>query len=144
MYRTIIDTLIAEDDALNYEAKYIALDLDTFVIPYKDNQSVMNNNKYLPISDNMKNNLLNYCKKYNSEIKSASFADLKAQGLFNEETVSLEGLLIYVSNIEKLSENKAIISMVKYRSGLGALFPKYELNYENDIWEIKVLEMAIS
>ena len=47
-------------------------------------------------------------------------------------------------NTEATTENEAIISMVKYRSGLGAIFPKYKLNYKNGEWQIKVICMAIS
>lgn len=59
--------------------------------------------------------------KYHTDIKSYSFEELKENGLFN-----------------------AIITVGKYRSGLGAIFPKYKLTYQNNMWEIEILSMAIS
>ena len=58
--------------------------------------------------------------------------------------MSLSGVLIYIQEVEEISEDKAVVSIVKYRSGLGAIFPKYELIFKNGKWEIETLSMGIS
>lgn len=133
MYQAIIDDLMNTDTALSSDAKYLALDLNSFVGLDKN-----------ALPESAKNNLLDYCKKYNGDVKYASFADLKAQGLFNEETMSLEGVLIYATKVDVVSENKVVISAAKYRSGLGAIFLTYEAKYTNGEWKLEVTEFAIS
>lgn len=140
MYKTIIDEIMSQDDGLNQDAKYISLDVDSFVSSIKINDDPNN----LPLSEEQKETLINYCKKYNLNVKGNSMEQLKEQGLFNEELMGIEGILIYASKVEEISQNHAIISMTKYRGGNGAIFPKYELNYKDGQWEIKTLEMAIS
>lgn len=143
MYVAIIDDIMSKDSALNSQAKYIALDSNSFRRP-KTTKSQQDEEEYPSITEDTKNFLVEYCKKYHPTIMCASFQELKQQGLFNEETYSLEGILLYVQKIEKLTENKAILTLAKYRSGLGAIFPEYELTYKDGQWEVKVLSMAIS
>jgi len=91
-----------------------------------------------------KNALLKYCEKYHTNVKDYSFEELKQNGLFNENEMRIDGILIYIESVEKITEEAAIITVGKYRSGLGAVFPKYKLTYKNNIWNIEILSMAIS
>lgn len=141
MYETIIDDIIKQDEALNNEAQYISLDVDSFIAPIERGTNV---NNYLGLEEDEKKILLEYCKKYHSEIKDYSFEELKENGLFNEKELRIDGILIYVESVEKITENTAIITVGKYRSGLGAVFPKYKLTYKNNTWNIEILSMAIS
>jgi len=143
MYKTIIDKLYAEDSALNYNAKYIALDLDGIEeIVKRDNVNI---DKFNVIPDaNQKESLLNYCRKYNENVINAGFDELKEQGLFNEEELYIEGILIYISGIEKVSENKVHLEAVKYKSGLGAIFLECEMKYKDNNWGLEIKGYAIS
>lgn len=143
MYETIIDDIIAQDEALNNNAKYISLDVDSFVAPIERGEGTIQS-EYLGLNESEKDTLLRYCKKYNSDIKDYSMQELREKGLFNEEEVRIDGILIYISNVEKITENSAIMTVGKYRSGLGAIFPKYKLTYRNGSWDIEVIQMAIS
>lgn len=143
MYEIIIDDIIKQDEALNNNAQYISLDVDSFVAPIERGKGTIQS-KYLGLEDEEKNALLQYCEKYHTDIKSCSFEELKENGLFNEKEVRIDGILIYLESVEKITENSAIITIGKYRSGLGAVFPKYKLTYKNNIWNIEVLSMAIS
>ncbi len=141
MYMAIIDDLMSRDEALNSNAKYISLDVDSFL--KKSNEK----DKLEQIDESTKLVLLEYAKKYNSNVKDCSFVELKEQGLYNEEFHSIEGVLIYLnSSSNKINENDATISAAKYRSGLGAIFPKYNLEYDNNNnrWNLEVVSMAIS
>ena len=71
--------------------------------------------------------------------------ELKEKGYFNEKNMYLQGILITVTNTEKVEFDKAILSLQKYRGGLAAVFPKYELTLvDNDYWTLQILDMAIS
>lgn len=136
LYLTLIEDIMNKDS--NENAKYIAFDLNSFVkLPKTDSG-------YTALTEEEKTDILNYCQKYHEEIKVASFDDLKAQGFFNEESYSIEGILIYVGSVEQLEENTALLEMTKYRGGLAAIFPEYEAKYEDGIWKIEVKSMAIS
>lgn len=128
MYMKIIDDIISQSEALNNEAKYISLDIDSFTV----------------LNENEKETLLRYCKKYHSDIKDYSMQELKENGLYDEKNMKIDGILIYIEKVEKITKNSAIMTVGKYRSGLGAIFPKYKLTYKNGNWNIEVLSMAIS
>lgn len=143
MYKTVIDKLYEEDTALNYNAKYIALDLDGIEeIIKRDNIDICEFN-VIP-NETQKESLLNYCKKYNENVMNAGFDELKEQGLFNEEKLYIEGILIYISNIEKVSENRVHLEAVKYKSGLRAIFLECEMKYKDNNWELEIKGYAIS
>lgn len=143
MYKKILENLIKQDEALNTNAKFIAIDFENFLAHHKDRYS--NDNQYRSLSPNEKQALLDFCRQYNENVIEASFEQLKEQGHFNEETKSLEGILISVNKTETITENKAIIRVAKYRSALGAIMPKYELNLIDDsYWNLKVLDTIIS
>ncbi|OEF97201.1 hypothetical protein BHF71_11235 [Vulcanibacillus modesticaldus] len=93
------------------------------------------------LSEEEKKVLLNYFKKYSAEVKNLSFEGLKNEGLFDEETFSLEGILLAVKDIKKKTDKEAIIEASKYRSGLGAIAIEYTLEYINGKWEIKQEKM---
>ena len=103
------------------------------------------NDLYPVMGDNIQNEIMDYCKKFGYEVKNASLDDLKAEGLFNEQQLYLiDGFLIYIGEVKQIEENKATIELVKYKSGLGAVFYTYELTYVNNSWTFEIVGMAIS
>jgi len=70
--------------------------------------------------------------------------EIQEQGLFDKEKMGINGVAIYISDVEKCTIDSAIMEVTKYRSALGAIFVKYKLEYKNDMWNIEVLQMAIS
>lgn len=142
MYKKILEDLMKQDDALNTDAKFIAIDFENFLAYHKERQG---GESYRSLSPNEKKALLEYCKQYNDNVIEANFKQLKEQGYFNEETMSLDGILISVEKTETIKEDKAIITMQKYRSALGAIWPKYEMKLKNDYyWELNILSTVIS
>lgn len=143
MYKKILEDLIKQDEALNAEAKFIAIDFENFYAHHKDEYS--KDDQLRMLSPNEKQALLNFCKKYNENVIEANFEKLKEQGLFNEKTKSLDGILISVDKIETIKEDRAVLRMSKYRSSLGAIMPKYELNLiDNNYWKLKLIDTMIS
>lgn len=144
MYKKILEDLIKQDSALNENAKFIAIDFEKFSTNYKDRYEEDKDYRR-NLSPNEKQAIIDFCKQYNENVIEANFEKLKEQGHFNEETKSLDGILISVEQIETIKEDKAVIRISKYRSALGAIMPKYELNLVNDYyWELKVLDTIIS
>lgn len=143
MYKKILDDLINQDSAINKGAKFIAIDFTNFLAYHKDGND--GSSQLRNLSTNEKNQLLDYCKKYNENVIEATMEELKEKGYFNEKNMYLQGILITVTNTEKVEFDKAILSLQKYRGGLAAVFPKYELTLvDNDYWNLQILDMAIS
>lgn len=143
MYKKILEDLINQDSAINEGAKFIAIDFTNFLAYHKDGND--GSSQLRNLSTNEKNQLLDYCKKYNENVIEATMEELKEKGYFNEKNMYLQGILITVTNTEKVEFDKAILSLQKYRGGLAAVFPKYELTLvDNDYWTLQILDMAIS
>lgn len=141
LYITLIDEIMNQDEGLNEGIEYLSVDTGSFKDPsYKQ----ITNKRYKEINDEDKTKILSYCSKYSSDIREYSLEELKEQDLFNNQTMSLNGMVIYVENIYELSLTKSKIEIVKYVSGDGALFATYTLRYVNDSWKIIDAEYAIS
>lgn len=143
MYLNLLDDIMEKDSALNNDAEFISVDVGSLDKEYMDPE-IKGTTRVFDISEEDEQIILDYMKKYHDNIKSNNFDELKAQGEFDEKYLVLDGVLIYVSNIEIVSEDNFLISMVKYRSGLGAIFPEYSVKYVDGNWEIDVVSMAIS
>lgn len=143
MYKKILDDLINQDSAINEDAKFIAIDFTKFLAYHKDKHN--GGSQLRSLSPNEKKALLEYCKKYNENVIEATMEELKEKGYFDQKNLYLQGILITATDIEKIEFDKAVLSLEKYRGGLAAVFPKYELTLvDNDYWDLKVLSMAIS
>ena len=143
MYKKILDDLINQDSAINEGAKFIAIDFTKFLAYHKDEYD--GSTQLRNLSPNEKKALLEYCKKYNENVIEVTMEELKEKGYFDQKNLYLQGILITATDIEKIEFDKAVLSLEKYRGGLAAVFPKYELTLvDNDYWDLKVLSMAIS
>lgn len=140
MYETIIEDIIEKSKGIMQGAKYISLDVNSLKAP----ETTTNN--YSELTEQQKNELLEYCKKYHDQVKNQSLEELRQAGLVEDNNgfIAIEGVLIRILKIEKLAENKAIIEVQAFRTGLGAVMVKYELKYKNGEWSIKTDQMAIS
>lgn len=145
LYETLFKDIIDRDSGLNYGIEFISIDFDSLKgssldIEQKENVDL------IPLDEEDIEYLVNYMKKYHDDIKTNTFEELKEQGRFDEERYVLDGILINCgeNGIKKISEDKYEITLCKYRSGLGAIFPTYEVEYKNGKWEFKVIREAIS
>jgi hypothetical protein len=121
IYALALDSTILLDPALNHEMKYIAIDTGSL----------------LDVSAHDKNNILRFFEKYSVEVKDASFEELKKQGLYNKDSMSIEGILLDIKEVDKLSDSKVIIQSSKYKSGLGAIGVKSTVVFKGDKWEVE-------
>lgn len=119
-YIVALEALIEEDEGLNGGMKFIAI-----------------NTKTIPgITDSEKKIILDYFKKYNVEVMDADFETLKGMGLFDENTMSLEGILLSFEEVDKKIGNKIVIKCEKYRSGLGAIGLEITVKHKDGKWEV--------
>ena len=142
MYKVILKDIMEQDSALNTDAKFIAIDFENFFAYRKDK---LEGGYRRPLTENERKTLIDFLKQYNENVMEANFGQLRDQGYYDVETHTLAGLLISVDKIDTIKENKCILRISKYRSALGAIMPRYELNLINDYyWNLKVLDMMIS
>lgn len=149
LYTTLIDDIVTQDSGLNGGMQYIAIDINSFTtfIEEELKQGQIQSLMYPKMSEEDKTDIINYLYKYHDNIKVASYNDLKEQGLVieGEDVIPhIDGILIYVTKLEKKSDDNYIVSMVKYRSGLGAIFPEYNAKYKDNKWTFEITSMAIS
>lgn len=141
LYITLIDNIINQDEGLNENIEYLSIDTDSFKqTSYKQTPD----KEYKNITDNDKLQIINYCSKYNNDIRESSLEDLKQQDLFDNQTMSLNGMVIYVQNIYELNSTKVKIEIVKYVSGDGAVFGTYTMKFVNNSWKVIDVQISIS
>ena len=140
MYEAIIGDLIGKSKGIMQGAKYISLDVSSLKAPGTSTEN------YLELTEEQKNKLTEYCQKYNEEVKNKSLEGLREEGLVEDTNgfIAIEGVLIRILQIEKLTENKAVIEVQAFRTGLGAVMIEYELKYKNGEWKLTAGPMAIS
>ena len=140
MYKKIIEDIIGNSRGLMQGAQYISLDIKSLKAPGED----LNN--HAELTEQQEVELLEYCKNYHEQVKNQSLEELRQSGLVEENNgfIAIEGVLIRVIEIEKLKENKAIMEVQTFRTGLGAVMVKYELKYRKGEWAIENKGMAIS
>ena len=125
LYESVIDLIMDSSPELNSNAKYIAIDTDSFTL--------------LEDADL----LIDYMKKYNSNVFKSSFSELEDNNYLSEENPYLEGILISVSNVVK--EKRTInLEITKYKSSLGSVTNQYEATYKNNKWDIKLKTVSVS
>lgn len=170
MYIVMIEDIMAFDQALQSDVKFIAIDFSNFRRPLteieKENsreemwrvdlidfstkeaeEHWIRKLKSKPIEDATKQEIVKYLKeKYPSiEIKQNTYEELVQQGLATKNEGIEDGVIIHVSVLpETIEENKAKIELTKYRGPLGANFNEYEIKYKNNEWQLKSLSKAVS
>jgi hypothetical protein len=127
IYIAALDSMIKLDEALNHEMKYIAIDMSTF----KD------------VDASAKEQIAVYFKeKYKVEVMDATFDQLKEKGLFNQDTLSLAGILLRIEEADFVSSKEVLFEGSKYKSGLGAIGVKSIVHFKDEQWGIKESKMT--
>jgi hypothetical protein len=119
LYSLALDAYIPIDEGLNGGMEYIAIDMSNF----KD------------LDDTDKEQILQHFDKYNVKVMEATYEELKAEGLYDQQTSVLKGVLLRVEKTE-ISNKKIIVEGSKYRAGNGAIGTKVIVEYKNDKWQV--------
>ncbi|SDX56718.1 peptide ABC transporter substrate-binding protein [Paenibacillus sp. CF384] len=125
LYSLALDAYMPVDEGLNGGMKYIAID--------------MSNLKDLDGAD--KGQILDHFKTYKVDVMEATYEQLEAKGLFNKNTLSLDGILLKVDKAE-LTERQLIVEGSKYRSGDGAIGMKVVVELKDGEWQVKKADMT--
>lgn len=119
LYSLALDAYMPIDEGLNGSMKYIAIDMSNF----KD------------IDGTDKKQILKYFDKYNVEVMEVTYEQLKDKGLYDPQTMVLNGVLLRVEKTE-ISKNQIVIEGSKYRAGDGAIGTKVIVEFINGKWQI--------
>jgi hypothetical protein len=119
LYGLALDAYMPIDEGLNRKMKYIAVDMSNF----KD------------LDDTDKEQILEHFEKYNVEVMEATYEQLIAKGLYDPETLVLNGVLLRVEKT-KISIKQMVVEGSKYRAGNGATGTKVIVEYKDGRWQV--------
>lgn len=126
IYSVALDSIMEEDEALNSEMEYIAIDL----------------NKIKAIEESVKVEILNYFKeKYKVEVMYANLEELRDMDLYNPDTLVLDGVLLKLDKVSFKFNNDIYFEGSKYRAGDGAIGVEGKIHYKNNKWETKEVKI---
>lgn len=120
LYSLALDAYMPIDEGLNGSMEYIAIDMSNFE----------------DIDETDKKQILAYFDKYNVEVMETTYEQLlKKEGLYDPQTMVLNGVLLRVEKTE-ITKNKMVIEGSKYRAGDGAIGTKVVVEYKNEKWQV--------
>lgn len=121
IYNVALESLMELDKGLNGGMEYIAIDMSN-----------------LDLSDNDRAEIMDFLKnKYNVDVKSATYEELKEQGLYNPENMVLDGVLLKIEKVDFKDNNDVQFELSKYRAPLGAIGLEVVVHYKDGKWQIK-------
>lgn len=124
-YTTVIDKLYNEDEGLNSDIKYLAIDT-----------SSMKN-----LTSDKKTKLLKELEKYGLTVLDMTYEQLEEKG-YIQDTYFKEGILFKIED-EIIKSTSITMDVSKYRSGLGAIgYDGLVVKYKNGEWEITKTKSA--
>lgn len=128
-YIAALEELMKTDEALNHDQKFIAINMENFKLKDEEKQLIVDH----------------FSNQYNTDVKIATLDELKEQGHFDEETMSLSGVLLRFEEINQKFNNKYVFKGHKFKSGLGAIWLTIEVKKNDEEWEVTESKMdAIS
>lgn len=114
--------MIETDPGLNQSMDYIAVDMETLTeLDAGDKKSILRSLE----------------TKYGVETLDASFEELKAQGLYDEESGSLDGILLTIEEMEYNFNGSITFIGGKLKSGAGAVGVESTLEFDGSLWRIQ-------
>lgn len=119
-YIAALEELMKEDEALNHQMEFLAIDMNNFELEEQQKQAIVDY----------------FTDQYDVEVKSASLEELREQGHFDEERLVLDGVLLRLQDIERKSDTKHVFEGEKYKSGLGAIWLEIKVEWSEGIWEV--------
>ncbi len=99
--------------------------------------------KWVNLSKQEKEEVLGYFKeKYKIDVMEATFEELKEKGLYNPDTMVLEGVLLSIEEVEFKFNNNIFFKGSKYRAGDGAIGVEVTVYSKDENWQIKESKMT--
>lgn len=127
IYSVALDSIMEQDEALSSDMEYIAIDMSNFE----------------DAAERDKEEILSYFKeKYKVEVMDATLEQLKEKGLYNSDTMGLDGVLLRIEKVDFKFNNEIFFEGSKYRSGLGTVGVEVKVHYKDNKWESKEVKMT--
>ncbi|MEC2074612.1 peptide ABC transporter substrate-binding protein [Metabacillus fastidiosus] len=127
IYSIALNSIMEQDKELDNGMKFIAIDMSNFN----------------DLDEQAKKEILNFFKeKYKIEVMDATFEELKEQGFYNSDTMSLDGILLRLEKVEFKLNNNIFFEGSKYSSALGAVGVEVTVHYKDDNWKVKEAKMT--
>lgn len=127
IYSVALDSIMEQDEALSSDMEYIAIDMSNFE----------------DAAERDKEEILSFFKeKYKVEVMDATLEQLKEKGLYNSDTMGLDGVLLRIEKVDFKFNNEISFEGSKYRSGLGAVGVEVKVHYKDNKWESKEVKMT--
>lgn len=127
IYIVALDAIMNQNEALSEDMAFIAIDMSNF---HK-------------LNEDHKNEILNFFKhKYKIDVMDATYDTLKEKGLFNPDTLTLDGVLLGLEKIEFKFNNHVFFEGYKHRSGTGAVGVEVTVHYKKSDWVAKEIQMT--
>lgn len=127
IYSVALDSIMEQDEALNSDIEYIAIDMD--------------NLKCIDESD--KEEILSYFKeKYKVEVMYANLEQLQIMDLYSPDTLVLDGVLLKIEKINFKFNNNIFFEGSKYRSGTGAVGVEVNIHHKDNKWKSKEVKVT--
>ncbi|MNG12347.1 hypothetical protein D3C84_959550 [compost metagenome] len=87
------------------------------------------------IEDMDKQQILGALRKYDVQVKEATYEQLRTGGLYDPKSMSLYGILLRVDKVE-LTDKRMVLEGSKFRSGKGAIGTRVILKKVNGRWQV--------
>lgn len=127
IYSVALDSIMEQDEALSSDMEYIAIDMSNFD----------------EVDESSKEEIFSYFKeKYKVDVMDATFEQLKEKGLYNPDTMALDGVLLRIDKVDFKFNNNIFFEGSKYRSGLGAVGVEVTVHYKDNTWKSKEAKMT--
>ena len=127
IYSVALNSIMEQDEALSSDMEYIAIDMSNFE----------------DADESDKEEILSYFKeKYKVEVMDTTLEQLKEKGLYNSDTMGLDGVLLRIEKVDFKSNNRIFFEGSKYCSGLGAVGVEVKVHYKDNKWESKEVKMT--
>ena len=121
-YSLALKLMVETDPGLNQSMDYIAVDMEALTeLDAEDKKSILRSLE----------------TKYGVDALGASFDELKAQGMYDEESGSLDGILLTIEEMKSNFNGSVTFIGGKMKSGVGAVGVESTLEFDGSLWKIQ-------
>lgn len=126
IYSVALDAIMGQDEALNRGLAYIAIDMSNFE----------------DVDERGKEEIISYfSEKYKVDVMDATFEQLKEDGLYNSDTMTLDGVLLEINKVDFKLNNEVLFEGSKFSSNLGSVGKEIKVHYKDNKWQSKEVKM---
>ncbi|WP_226673511.1 peptide ABC transporter substrate-binding protein [Rossellomorea aquimaris] len=121
IYTLALDALMEEDQALNSDMTFIAIDMsDLDGVDEEQKQAIMRH----------------FRDEYKVEVMDSTMDELEEDGYYDTDTMALKGVLLRMEKVDFESEDGVLLEVSKFKSGKGAIGLRLVVDYENGEWQL--------